>query len=552
MGSRIEAAKLRHGIDIWEGAPGSGKSYGAVDRLCKAIIWLRRPVYTNLPLRMRVLRRYLVQKTGDAMAARYVQQVNRDHFYRFVKRNELFAEMQEQKTALGWPRGEIEREFERQHGPNLTHGERAQWFHPGSIFIFDEFHRWADQRFQKDEDPAFLTYATMHRHHIHWIMLLTQDRMQISLPWRRNMATLYHCSDKRRLPFMFGMKLPMAAFAYEEYPGELVKDARDLKQVQPTNVDVIVPAFSGGTIFRLYDSYTHMGGARRLQMKINEVRDQVEGQTQTKQEEPDTMAKKKGKLRWVKYGAFAGVGALAVAVAPPACSPEQLEPTARAAAESSGAPPAASERLEQKERETFRATVEQRAGRRIQAPPDGPAGAIGTERAPAEPRIQGPPLVTVAGDGYVVADGKVVHRGASVREWKLVGVSVVDGESAWMRHGHLVSVPLGVQLETVAAPDPEPSAGDGSGRDRDPPGNREPGRRGSVAGGAAGGGGEGSRQGDSDITSDGRADGARDESVGHRGRDGDPGTRSGGAELRGEVPEGAGGTDPSGDGGASR
>ncbi|WP_236254547.1 zonular occludens toxin domain-containing protein [Mucisphaera calidilacus] len=409
---------LRHGIDIWQGAPGSGKSYGAVDLMVRAVLRQRRPVYTNLPLKMRVLRQYLLIKSGDEKLTRYVHSIDRNHFYRFMKRNESFAEYKEKLQAQGIGHGEIERRFQMEQGEHVYEGPDAQWFYPGSVFILDEFHRWADQRLQKDEDPAFLTYATMHRHHIHWIILLTQDRMQVSIPWRRNMATLIHCSDKRRLPFLFGLKLPLAAFAYEEYPGEMVKDGQKLAQVQPINTDVLIPALNKGTIFRCYDSYTHMGGRRRLENKLNQVREQVEGEPVKKQDNVGgTPTKKRG--RWKRWS-LAAAACVACAVVSPVITGGCSET----------------------EKPQVKQTRPVTSGERF---------AVQTKQKKEKEQEYKAPLVTVVGAGYVVADGKVTRVGQTIGQFTLLGISDYDGETLWNIRDLDVPVPLGLPVIVTGA-----------------------------------------------------------------------------------------------------
>lgn len=401
--SRKRKMNLDTGIEIWDGQPGSGKSYGAVEFLTRVILQQRRPVFTNLPLRFRVLRAFLAIKGRDIKLAKYIQAVSRDHFYRFTERNELYSEFREVMKGEGWSESKIEAEFQANEGEHVYEGSSANWFYPGSVFIFDEFHRWADQRFQKNENPAFLTYATMHRHHIHWIILLTQDKMQVSIPWRRNCSKYVRCADKRRLPFMFGLKLPIPAFAYEEYPAEMC-DKGDTSQVKPVNTEVRIPWVNGGVIWRLYDSFTHMGGFRRLHNKLEAVRLQIEGedaQADTPEAEDQDMAKKKRK--WSVYVwpvvALVAVGALVVQ-AVPGC---QEQPVAKPDPYQS---PTVSE-LNAK-REAVRQHV---------------------TAAPPEPVFR--PVVTVAAEGYVIADGRTVRLRGSHQGYKLVGIEVSDGQTMW-------------------------------------------------------------------------------------------------------------------------
>ncbi|MEM8494090.1 MAG: zonular occludens toxin domain-containing protein [Planctomycetota bacterium] len=406
MGRKVN---LDTGIEIWDGQPGSGKSYGAVDFLVKVILLQRRPVFTNLPLRYRVIRKYLTVKGKDAILARYIRVVSREHFYRFVQRNQLLTEYAEIMKAEGWSHAKIEASFCEQEGEHVYRGTEANWFYPGSVFIFDEFHRWADQRVQKNEDPAFLNYATMHRHHLHWIILLTQDKMQVSIPWRRNCSKFIHCADKRRLPFMFGLKLPIPAFAYEEYPAEML-DRGDFATAKPINVEVKIPWMNGSTLWRLYDSFTHMGGYRRLSNKLDAVRSAIEDQPRTATE-TDDVPKKRSKLAllWPLLALGLGV-ALAVQLLG-GCEP--------ASEDLPEAPPTASPPPTVQEVAPYRPT---------------PA-------LPPPERFE--PTVSIASRDFVVADGRTVHRGGQHQGWTLVGIEVSDGSTLWEKDGEHRPVDFG-------------------------------------------------------------------------------------------------------------
>ncbi|MAX23861.1 MAG: hypothetical protein CMJ19_05085, partial [Phycisphaeraceae bacterium] len=288
--------KIQTGIEIWDGLPGSGKSYSCVEELIKIIIQQRRPVYTNLPLKMKVLRKLLVIRSLNQATANYIQPLDLAHFTRFIKRNEIWSKFSEPLRAEGYGYGFIDRKFNEMEGQPTITGPDADWIPAGSVLILDEFHRWADQRTQRTEDPAFMLYATMHRHHMHRVIIATQDKMQVSITWRRNSDELVHHTDKRKLPFIFGIPLPIPAFAREYWPKEYMEESTIGKK--PTRVEVFVPWFSGGLIWRLYDSFTHMGGARRLQRALAKTREMVEGdqyQAIEEQGEQDVSIKPKAK-----------------------------------------------------------------------------------------------------------------------------------------------------------------------------------------------------------------------------------------------------------------
>lgn len=405
------------GIEIWDGVPGSGKSYGAVDRLIREIIDFRRPVYTNLPIRLRVLRRYLIAKTGKELYARYIHVLTRDHMERFVERNQELTDYAEMRNAEGISRAVAEREYCEAEGPHITTGPDANWIPAGAVIIGDEWHRWQEQENQKNLSPAWKTYVTMHRHHLHLIMVLTQDKMQVSLPWRRNAVKVVHCSDKRKLPFMFGLSLPFPAFAYEHWPVEYA-DSKDHGMMKPMQVNVRFPAFSGGVIWRLYDSFTHMGSYSSLTRKLEEVRKAVEGEYYTKspeKEQKEVSVKRIKKLRAPIIAAVLVAMMFILLPKVPGCSRPQVR----------GDLP---EGVQQEQQSTAEERVEQYQQRMAEQnqPAEVDAGEDQQELGRAST-----PRVTVIGDGYVVADGRRLKTGAQVDGWTLRGTDVLGGEAGW-------------------------------------------------------------------------------------------------------------------------
>lgn len=287
-----------HGIEIWEGQPGAGKSYSGVEYILNKALKERRPVYTNLPIRFRVLRQHLRNITGDDKLAGYVMPIDFVHFEAFIERNHEFTEFVEPRKKAGVPISRIEREFLEEYGPHVYDGEDANWLYPTALLVFDEFHRWCDQRYQQDEHPGFLTYATMHRHHMHKTILLTQDQMQIPITWRRNKATVIRVANLSNLPMFGAIRMPQI-LRFSEYPAE-VSDSTDRHNVKPVRTWIKVPAWDGGgLIFRLYDSFSHVGSPRRMLKIREEVRNKIEGvdpMADKKDQQPKI--KKKRKQWW--------------------------------------------------------------------------------------------------------------------------------------------------------------------------------------------------------------------------------------------------------------
>ncbi len=283
--SKAKRVKFKTGIEIWDGLPGSGKSYGVTKMLADSVVRERRVVYTNLPIKWRVFRKFVEVKTGDVRLGQYIRPLNQAHFRRFIERNkELTDYVEEVMASEGIRRRHAEARFIQKNGPHICEGRDANWFYTGSVIVGDEIHRWFDQRKQMDESPALLTYLTMHRHHLHRLVVMSQDRMQISLPWRRNAVRYVHCADKRNLPFVWSVKLPLLAMCYEEWPKEVLEGPAS-QFAKPSDVWVEIPRISNFVYFRLYDSYTHMGNAREMRRAVDSMRNQIEGPLAMKTDE---------------------------------------------------------------------------------------------------------------------------------------------------------------------------------------------------------------------------------------------------------------------------
>ena len=71
------------GIELVTGIPGSGKSFHMVERLVDWVLKEQRPVYTNLPLCWRVLRKYLKIKGGEHCAG-LIHELTEERFNTFI------------------------------------------------------------------------------------------------------------------------------------------------------------------------------------------------------------------------------------------------------------------------------------------------------------------------------------------------------------------------------------------------------------------------------------------------------------------------------------
>ena len=423
MGKR--SINIKTGIEIWDGLPGSGKSYSSVDELIKIIINERRPVYTNLPLKIKVIRKYLAVKAKSKTAADYVQHLSRDHFERFIERNRIWTEFSEIMKAQGYGHGYTHRMFEQEYGAGIISGENADWIPTGSVLILDEFHRWADQRMQKAEDPAFLLYATMHRHHMHRIIIATQDAMQVSITWRRNSDQIVHHTDKRKLPFMFGLKLPIPAFAREYWPKEYL-DGKDRQGQKPTKTEVLIPSLTDGMIWRFYDSFTHMGGARRLTRTLEKTRHGIEGKNYVRPNETEEpKMSTKTTIRHRLWGITKTLIVLSMLVW---MGGQMMQLSNQNKA------------LEVRQAEEQKRYDEQMKLLREQVTLLSTTTAITGRRQGYN--TGNPPSVTTIGNGYCIANGQLIKPGQTVMGFELRELDNETSKTIWVYQGMDFIVPL--------------------------------------------------------------------------------------------------------------
>lgn len=429
--------KIKTGIEIWDGLPGSGKSYSSVEELIRIIIQERRPVYTNLPLKMRVLRKLLVIRSLTTSTANYIQYLDQEHFNRFIKRNQVWTKFSEPLRAEGYGQAYIERTFNELEGQPVISGPNADWIPTGSVLILDEFHRWADQRMQRGEDPAFLTYATMHRHHMHRIIIATQDAMQVSITWRRNSEELVHHTDKRKLPFIFGIPLPIPAFAREFWPKEYL-DGQSREGKKPTRVEVFIPAMTGGLTWRCYDSFTHMGGARRLQHALDNTRQQVEGSDYQPEEQGDNGMSLNKKPKQKIAGLLKGVAKFSILLLVLCWIWNMQKQNTKAVTRASNSIKGLQGQITHLTDEFF-------------ALKNNPHNkAIGYRQQNI------PPQVSMITTDYCMADGQICHIGQEINGFKLEKVNNENSSTLWSHGDDRFSVPL-ERVQPAAQPGSGPA-----------------------------------------------------------------------------------------------
>ena len=294
---------LATGIHIIHGLPRGGKTYYSVGRALDLILDERRPVYTNLPIRWRVMRRFLQVRGLSPALGNYIIPLTAEHFQTFVDRWAVWHAWQQDRKLQGH-RAHIE-DFEREHGPNIWRGEGANWIAFGAAIIIDEAHEqaWMPGKniAEKTERAALHDYAAMHGHSFHHVMLVSQYAMDISHSWRARASRYIVCIDKSELPLFAGIRLPLKVLGVGEYPGVVARGNKppDLESMEPLKQYTVTPAMNGFLRFRLYNSHTHAGSPRRAMRQLADVRAQLDGEIDQEEKDQD-MSKDQDKPTYVE------------------------------------------------------------------------------------------------------------------------------------------------------------------------------------------------------------------------------------------------------------
>lgn len=262
---------LQTGVELVTGIPGAGKSYFLVERLLTWILRQQRPVYTNLPLKHRVIRRYLRIKGGEACAGLIhdLTEARANKFIdKFGQRQNFIANG---LTEGVYSRSELIRRWE------AMQDDLDDWWIPaGSVICIDEAHHWypnpALKNVVKVEPPALMTYLTMHRHGQYLCIFATQAERQLSTTIKSLCGTRYLVRRWDREPLFMGISmefLGLPILRYELYQGE-----DDPEKTKPMDIFTRFPSLPMGQIlFRLYDSFTHSGGKYEAQRAVNKERE---------------------------------------------------------------------------------------------------------------------------------------------------------------------------------------------------------------------------------------------------------------------------------------
>ncbi len=256
-----------------EGLPGSGKTFWTVRHVINVILEHRRPVFTNAPIRFRVLRAWL-RKVGGEVLARLIMPLTREHFTRFCARQgERHRSREAAKAAarvagVRFNEAAWKRAFEAEHGPDVVEGPEANWLPAHSLLVVDEAHHWfpASGKVDKSESPEVLHYLTMHRHHGHSLVVVTQDRMQVSVTFRRLCSELVVVKNIATEEIGWGFRLGMLGLSGFSYAWHAcTADVGHGQEGKPWRHGYLFGWLpTQRWLFRLYDSFTHLGGWKKV------------------------------------------------------------------------------------------------------------------------------------------------------------------------------------------------------------------------------------------------------------------------------------------------
>lgn len=268
-------------VEIVAGPMGSGKSLQSVEKVVEIITTERRPVFTNLPIKLRVLREYLRVKHGPAYAS-LIYTLSEDHFKNFIERQhqqmQLRKKLEDKWARRGRPlmHGRVSRIFQRIAGQPIYSGPIANDILPTSYVVIDEAHHWFPMQGGKPVDEVLQRYITMCRHHMHQVVLITQAPMQLAMSARR-LASLYTiCRNKANDKIVWGVRfkhLGLKSLGRETWRADDVTNGVPSQFAEPMISHAIHLQFPRAqTLFRLYSSFTHLGSPRRMMNSLNEVR----------------------------------------------------------------------------------------------------------------------------------------------------------------------------------------------------------------------------------------------------------------------------------------
>lgn len=261
--------RYKTGIELVTGIPGSGKSFFIVERLVDWILKEKRPVYTNLPLRHRVLKKYLKIKGGEC-SANLIYELTEERLNRFLSGFKDRQDYISRSLAAGQSRSHSIKLWEKAN-PNFD-----QWWIPaGSIIAIDEAHHWypnpALTNVRKKEPESLMSFLTMHRHGQYLVVFVTQAERQVSTTVKSLVSTRFDVRRWDKEPLIGGITMEFINFPilkYDEYMGE-----DDIDTTKPLRSFTRLPRLPQYQLyFRLYESFTHAGGKYEAMREVEKKR----------------------------------------------------------------------------------------------------------------------------------------------------------------------------------------------------------------------------------------------------------------------------------------
>ena len=269
------------GIYILDGIPGAGKSYAAVQQIIDEVTLNRRVVYTNLPLKLKTVRAYLylvgryqlkMSRADARVLSKYVRPLRQDHFRAFCLRladidrraDEIMGASGSNTFAADGTFDErVARDQARavvaeEQGPEVLTGSGANWLPPMAVLVIDELHKWFPNATQSKEPREILGYTTMHRHMMHKLFVLSQRAMNVSISFRTNCQEFWRVENLRRHRAVYFIRWPFLLIKVSRFASHECRNGEPQQGVLAHSTDVYWPRWTGGVIFRLYDSHSHV------------------------------------------------------------------------------------------------------------------------------------------------------------------------------------------------------------------------------------------------------------------------------------------------------
>lgn len=305
MGRANPITEISYGVEVIHGLMGAGKSFFAVRRCVREALATRRPLYTNLPIKFPVMRRYM-RLQGGSEVTNLIRRLDEDHWRRFLRRQHDYSKFREAlkkrrpadldaerfasfAAAVGEDPAHLLRQqkiFDRQvsawycslNGPNIIDGPEANWIPPTAIIAIDEVQHWHPMTNQKADQNRedLLAYLTMIRHHGQWLWVITQDASRIAIEFRLLARYFWRVWDRGEDRLAWGLRFKhfrIKAMGYECATKEQLEN-KDPENARPIDRFTVIPAFPWNQVlFRLYSSHTNIGSARAMLRDLRRARE---------------------------------------------------------------------------------------------------------------------------------------------------------------------------------------------------------------------------------------------------------------------------------------